>query len=86
MVSECVSLVVLFTQVSSSQVSFLVLGLREVRQVVIHTDPDDVFPRKTCKTIGEMFTSYLVFTFLALTRKFFHFYICSLYNAAQKKS
>lgn len=85
MVSECVSVVVLFRQ-SSSQVSFLVLTVREVRQVVVHTDTEDVFPRKTCKTIGEMFTSYLLFTFLALTRKFFHFYICSLYNAAQKKS
>lgn len=83
MVSECVSVVV---QVSSSQVSFLVLTVREVRQVVVHTDTENVFPRKTCKTIGEMFTSYLLFTFLALTRKFFHFYICSLYNAAQKKS
>lgn len=84
--SECVSVVVLFTQVSSSQVSFLVLTVREVRQVVLHTDTEDVFPRKTCTTIGEMFTSYLLFTLLALTRKFFHFYICSLYNAAQKKS
>lgn len=46
MVSECVSVVVLFTQVSSSQVSFLVLTVREVRQVVVHTDTEDVFPRK----------------------------------------